>query len=541
MSTVATEVHHEEHPSGIMRWITTTNHKDIGTLYLWFAFIMFFIGGFMALIIRSELFQPGLQFVDPQFFNSMTTMHAIIMIFGVVMPAFTGLANWLIPMMIGGTDMALPRMNNWSFWILPFAFCMMMSTLFMDGGGPAGGWTLYPPLTLQTGDALPFVIFSIHFMGMSSIMGAINVIATILNMRAPGMTLMKMPLFVWTWLITAYLLIAVMPVLAGAVTMLLTDKFFGTSFFNAAGGGDPVLFQHIFWFFGHPEVYILILPSFGVVSSIIPTFARKPLFGYSSMVYATASIAFLSFIVWAHHMFTAGMPLAGELFFMFSTMLIAVPTGVKVFNWVSTMWKGAMTFETPMLFSIAFIILFTIGGFSGLMLAITPADFQYHDTYFVVAHFHYVLVPGSIFTIIAATYYWLPKWTGHMYNEVLGKTHFWLSAIFVNITFFPMHFLGLAGMPRRIPDYALQFSDYNQIATIGAFGFGFAQFIFLWLVIQTIRGGAQATDRVWEGAEGLEWTLSSPPPYHSFTIPPNVEGEWNWFTHAHIETTKTRS
>ena len=541
MSTVAAEEHHEEHPSGIMRWITTTNHKDIGTLYLWFSFIMFFIGGFMALIIRTELFQPGLQFVDPQFFNSMTTMHAIVMIFGVVMPAFTGLANWLIPMMIGGTDMALPRMNNWSFWILPFAFTMMLSTLFMDGGGPAGGWTLYPPLTLQTGDALPFVIFSIHFMGMSSIMGAINVIATILNMRAPGMTLMKMPLFVWTWLITAYLLIAVMPVLAGGVTMLLTDKFFGTSFFNAAGGGDPVLFQHIFWFFGHPEVYILILPSFGVISSIIPTFARKPLFGYSSMVYATASIAFLSFIVWAHHMFTVGMPLAGELFFMFATMLIAVPTGVKVFNWVSTMWKGAMTFETPMLFAIAFIILFTIGGFSGLMLAITPADFQYHDTYFVVAHFHYVLVPGSIFAIIAAVYYWLPKWTGHMYSEKLGKTHFWLSTIFVNVTFFPMHFVGLAGMPRRIPDYALQFSDYNQIATVGAFGFGFAQIIFLWLVIQTIRGGVKATDRVWEGAEGLEWTLPSPAPYHSFTTPPNVIGEWNWFTHEHIETTKTRS
>ena len=541
MSAGAAEEHHEEHPSGIMRWITTTNHKDIGTLYLWFSLIMFFIGGFMALIIRSELFQPGLQFVDPQFFNSMTTMHAIVMIFGVVMPAFTGLANWLIPMMIGGTDMALPRMNNWSFWILPFAFAMMLSTLFMDGGGPAGGWTLYPPLTLQTGDALPFVIFSIHFMGMSSIMGAINVIATILNMRAPGMTLMKMPLFVWTWLITAYLLIAVMPVLAGGVTMLLTDKFFGTSFFNAAGGGDPVLFQHIFWFFGHPEVYILILPSFGVVSSIIPTFARKPLFGYSSMVYATASIAFLSFIVWAHHMFTVGMPLAGELFFMFATMLIAVPTGVKVFNWVSTMWRGAMTFETPMLFAIAFIVLFTIGGFSGLMLAITPADFQYHDTYFVVAHFHYVLVPGAIFAIIAAAYYWLPKWTGHMYNETLGKTHFWLTTIFVNITFFPMHFVGLAGMPRRIPDYALQFSDYNQIATIGAFGFGFSQLLFLWIVIQTIRGGVTATDRVWEGAEGLEWTLSSPPPYHSFTTPPNVVGEWNWFTHEHIETTKTRS
>ncbi|MBT3519905.1 MAG: cytochrome c oxidase subunit I [Gammaproteobacteria bacterium] len=523
MSSVVKDEHHDEHPSGIMRWITTTNHKDIGTLYLWFAMIMFFIGGLMALVIRSELFQPGLQFVDPQFFNSMTTMHALVMIFGVVMPAFTGLANWMIPIMVGGPDMALPRMNNWSFWIMPFAFSMLLSTLFMDGGAPAGGWTLYPPLSLQTGDAFPFLIFAIHFMGLSSIMGAINIVATILNMRAPGMTLMKMPLFVWTWLITAFLLIAVMPVLAGGVTMLLTDKFFGTSFFNAAGGGDPVMFQHIFWFFGHPEVYILILPSFGVVSAIIPTFARKPLFGYASMVYATASIAFLSFIVWAHHMFTVGMPLAGEVFFMFATMLIAVPTGVKVFNWVTTMWKGAMTFETPMLFAIGFIVMFTIGGFSGLMLAITPADFQYHDTYFVVAHFHYVLVPGSIFAIMAACYYWLPKWTGNMYSETLGKTHFWLSTIFVNLTFFPMHFVGLAGMPRRIPDYSLQFADYNMIASIGAFGFGFAQLIFLYLIIKTIKGGTKATDQVWEGAEGLEWTLSSPPPYHSFNTPPVIK------------------
>ena len=520
MSTVATDDHHDDHvesPYSIKRWLFTTNHKDIGTLYLWFSFIMFIIGGVMALIIRSELFQPGLQFVDPQFFNSMTTMHAIVMIFGVVMPAFTGLANWLIPMMVGATDMALPRMNNWSFWILPFAFTMMLSTLFMDGGGPAGGWTLYPPLTLQTGDALPFVILAIHFMGLSSIMGAINVIATILNMRAPGMTLMKMPLFVWTWLITAYLLIAVMPVLAGAVTMLLTDKYFGTSFFNAAGGGDPVMFQHIFWFFGHPEVYILILPSFGVISSIIPTFARKPLFGYASMVYATGSIAFLSFIVWAHHMFTVGMPLAGELFFMFATMLIAVPTGVKVFNWVATMWRGAMTFETPMLFALGFIVMFTIGGFSGLMLALAPVDFQYHDTYFVVAHFHYVLVPGSIFAIIAAVYYWLPKWCGNMYNEGLGKLHFWLSTIFVNLTFFPMHFVGLAGMPRRIPDYALQFSDYNMMATVGAFGFGFAQIIFLYVVIQAIRSGKKATSQVWENAEGLEWTLASTLPQLYYT------------------------
>jgi cytochrome c oxidase subunit 1 len=393
----------------------------------------------------------------------------------------------------------------------------------MDGGGPAGGWTLYPPLTLQTGDALPFVILSMHFMGLSSIMGAINVVATVLNMRAPGMTLMKMPLFVWTWLITAYLLIAVMPVLAGGITMLLTDKYFGTSFFNAAGGGDPVMFQHIFWFFGHPEVYILILPSFGVVSSIIPTFARKPLFGYASMVYATGAIAFLSFIVWAHHMFTVGMPLAGELFFMFATMLIAVPTGVKVFNWIATMWRGSMTFETPMLFALGFIVMFSIGGFSGLMLALAPVDFQYHDTYFVVAHFHYVLVPGSIFAIIAAVYYWLPKWCGNMYSEGLGKTHFWLSTIFVNLTFFPMHFVGLAGMPRRIPDYALQFSDYNMMATIGAFGFGLSQLLFLVLVIKAIRSGKKATSQVWEDAEGLEWTLPSPAPYHSFSTPPAIK------------------
>jgi cytochrome c oxidase subunit 1 len=419
--------------------------------------------------------------------------------------------------------MALPRLNNWSFWILPFAFTMLLSTLFFESGGPAAGWTLYPPLSLQGGNSMPFVIFSLHLLGASSILGAINVIATILNMRAPGMTLMKMPIFVWTWLITAFLLIASMPVLAGAITMLLTDRFYGTSFFTAAGGGDPVLFQHIFWFFGHPEVYILILPAFGIVSTIIPAFSRKKLFGYDSMVYATASIALLSFIVWAHHMFTVGMPLAGEIFFMFTTMLIAVPTGVKVFNWVATMWKGSMTFETPMLFALAFIILFTIGGFSGLMLAITPADFQYHDTYFVVAHFHYVLVPGAVFAIIAAVYYWLPKWTGKMYNETLGKVHFWMTTIFVNITFFPMHFVGLAGMPRRIPDYAVQFTDFNQIASVGAFGFGLSQLLFVYILFLTLRQPVTAEDKSWDGAEGLEWTLPSPAPYHSFDTPPKVE------------------
>jgi cytochrome c oxidase subunit 1 len=374
------------------------------------------------------------------------------------------------------------------------------------------------------GDGFPFMIFAIHLAGISSIMGAINVVVTILNMRAPGMTLMKMPLFVWTWLITAYLLIATMPVLAGAVTMLLTDKFAATSFFSAAGGGDPVMYQHIFWFFGHPEVYILILPAFGIVSAIIPTFARKPLFGYSSMVYATASIAFLSFIVWAHHMFTVGMPVVGELFFMYATMMIAVPTGVKVFNWVSTMWKGSMTFETPMLFAIGFVIMFTIGGFSGLMLAIAPADFQYHDTYFVVAHFHYVLVTGAVYSIMAAAYYWLPKWTGNMYNESLGKWHFWISTISVNVLFFPQHFLGLAGMPRRIPDYAVQFADWNMISSIGGFVFGLSQLMFVWVIYKAVKGGEKASDQVWEGATGLEFEqLPSPAPYHSFNEAPVIK------------------
>lgn len=509
---------------GITRWLYTTNHKDIGSMYLWFSFTMFILGGIFALIIRAELFQPGLQIVEPNFFNQMTTMHGLVMVFGAVMPAFVGLANWMVPMMIGAPDMALPRMNNWSFWILPFAFAMLSSTLFMDGGAPNFGWTFYAPLsTTYAPPSVTFFIFAIHIMGASSIMGAINIIATILNMRAPGMTLMKMPLFVWTWLITAYLLILVMPVLAGVVTMMLMDIHFGTSFFNAAGGGDPVLFQHIFWFFGHPEVYIMILPAFGIISAIIPTFARKPLFGYASMVYATASIAFLSFIVWAHHMFTAGMPVAGELFFMYATMLIAVPTGVKVFNWAATMFKGSMTFETPMLFAIAFVILFTIGGFSGLMLAIAPADFQYHDTYFVVAHFHYVLVPGAIFSITAGVYYWLPKWCGKMYNETLGKTHFWLAFIGINVTFFPMHFSGLAGMPRRIPDYNMMFADWNMISSVGAFLFGAAQILFLYIVIATIVSGRKATDQVWENPEGLEWTVPSPAPYHTFSTPPEIK------------------
>jgi len=515
--------HAHDHPHGWRRWVYATNHKDIGSLYLWFSFAMLLVGGVNALLLRSELFQPGLQIVEPEFFNQLTTMHGLIMVFGAIMPAFVGFANWQIPLMIGCSDMAFARMNNFSFWLLPVAGALLVVSYLVPGGATAAGWTLYAPLSVQMGPGMDLAIFAVHIMGASSIMGSINIITTILNMRAPGMTLMKMPMFVWTWLITAYLLIAVMPVLAGAITMVLTDRHFGTSFFNAAGGGDPVMYQHIFWFFGHPEVYIMILPAFGIVSEIIPAFARKKLFGYSSMVYATASIAILSFIVWAHHMFTTGMPTTGQLFFMYATMLIAVPTGVKIFNWVATMWRGSMTFETPMLFAIGFIFVFTMGGLTGIILAVAPLDIQLHDTYYVVAHFHYVLVAGSLFALFGGAYFWLPKWTGHMYDEKLGKLHFWSSIISFNVTFFPMHFLGLAGMPRRYADYPMQFADFNALVTVGAFWFGLSQLIFLAVVLKCIKGGEKAADKPWEGAEGLEWTIPSPAPFHTFETPPTVK------------------
>ncbi|HSC79296.1 MAG TPA: cytochrome c oxidase subunit I [Chitinolyticbacter sp.] len=525
----ADEAHgHDDHghhaSTGWRRWVYATNHKDIGTLYLWFAFTMFIVGGLMALGIRAELFNPGLQFWQPEFFNQLTTLHGIIMVFGAIMPAFTGLANWMLPLMLGAPDMAFARMNNWSFWLLPPSALLLVISLFVPGGAAAGGWTLYPPLSLQFGMGMDLAIFSIHLLGLSSIMGSINIVVTVLNMRAPGMTLMRMPMFAWTSLVTAYLLIAVAPVLAGAVTMLLTDRHFGTHFFKAVGGGDPVLFQHIFWFFGHPEVYIMALPAFGIVSQIIPAFARKPLFGYHSMVYATASIAILSFMVWAHHMFSVGMPATAQLFFMFMTMLIAVPTGVKVFNWIATMWQGSMSFETPMLFAVGFVCLFTVGGFSGLVLSIAPVDTQMHDTYYVVAHFHYVLVAGALFSLFGAVYYWLPKWTGYMYSEKMGKFHFWWSMIWFNVTFFPMHFLGLAGMPRRIPDYPLQFTDFNTLASVGAFCFGLGQLIFLYNVIHTIRGGVgKAPANPWEGSHTLEWEVPSPAPHHTWETPPARE------------------
>ncbi|GAA3995475.1 cytochrome c oxidase subunit I [Comamonas faecalis] len=511
--------------TGWRRWLFATNHKDIGTLYLLFSFTMLMIGGLLAMLIRAELFQPGLQIFNPEMFNQLTTMHGLIMVFGAIMPAFVGFANWMIPLQIGASDMAFARMNNFSFWLLPPAGFMLSAAFFMPGGAPAAGWTLYAPLSAQMGMSLDAAIFALHIMGASSIMGAINIIVTILNMRAPGMTLMKMPMFCWSWLITAYLLIAVMPVFAGAITMTLTDRHFGTSFFNPAGGGDPVMYQHIFWFFGHPEVYIMILPAFGMISQIVPTFARKKLFGYTSMVYAIAAIATMSMIVWAHHMFTTGMPVTGQLFFMYATMVIAIPTGVKVFNWTATMWRGSMTFETPMLWAVGFIFVFTIGGFTGVIPAVVPIDTQIQDTYYIIAHFHYVLVAGSLFAIYGAYYYWAPKWTGVMYDETRGKIHFWWSIISFNVAFFPMHFLGLAGMPRRYADYPMQFADFNMIASIGAFFFGIAQvYFFVAVVVPMMRGkGEKAPQRPWEGAEGLEWEVPSPAPMHTFVEPPKLD------------------
>lgn len=520
---------HPPVPEGWLRWATTTNHKEIGTLYLMFSLTMFFIGGAMALLIRAELFQPGLQLMQPEFYNQLIGEHALIMIFGALMPAATGFANWMLPLMIGAPDMALPRLNNWGFWLLPPAALLLILpfilALFGVGTGAIDtGWTFYPPLSVQGGMGIDFAIFAIHLFGISSIMGSINIVVTLMNLRAPGMTLMSMPLFAWGWLITALMLLATMPVLAGAVTMLLTDRHFGTHFFNAAGGGDPILFQHLFWFFGHPEVYIVLLPLWGLIPHVLEAFSRKPAYGHRAQVWAFIVVGILSVVVWGHHMFTAGQPTPALMWFMFATMSISVPLAVLFLCWIATMWRGSMTFETPMLFAVGFIVLFGIGGLTGLVLADVAADAQYHHSYFIVAHFHYALFAGGIMGVMAGVYYWLPKMTGRMFSETLGRWHFWLTVIGFNFTFMPQFFLGLAGMPRRIPDYALQFSEFNLISSLGAFVLGFSQLLLAWNIWRGIRGhGEPAGDRPWEGARGLEWEFSSPPPLHTWETPPIIE------------------
>ncbi len=528
---------HADHPKPgfFTRWFMSTNHKDIGILYLVTAAIVGLISVAFTMYMRLELMEPGVQYMNldgmpnGHIWNVLVTGHGILMMFFVVIPAlFGGFGNYFMPLMIGAPDMAFPRMNNLSYWLYVAGTSLAVVSLFTPGGdglyGAGVGWVLYPPLsTHEAGMSMDLAIFAVHLSGASSILGAINIITTFLNMRAPGMTLHKVPLFPWSVVVTAFMILLALPVLAGAITMLLTDRNFGTTFFSPDGGGDPILYQHILWFFGHPEVYIIIVPGFGIVSHVISTFSRKPIFGYLPMVYAMIAIGALGFVVWAHHMYTVGLSPTQQSYFMLATMVIAVPTGIKIFSWIATMWGGSIEFKTPMLWAMGFLFLFTVGGVTGVVLSQAAIDRAYHDTYYVVAHFHYVMSLGAVFCIFAGIYYWIGKMTGRQYPELAGKIHFWMMFIGANLTFFPQHFLGRQGMPRRYMDYPEQFAQWNFVSSIGAFISGASFLLFFGIVYYTLRHGVRVTDPQYWGPQPdatLEWTLSNPPPEHTFEILP---------------------
>ena len=531
----ATLSHDNHHKVGFFtRWFMSTNHKDIGILYIFTAALFGFIAVAFTVYMRLELMEPGVQYMlldgepNGHLWNVMITGHGILMMFFVVIPAlFGGFGNYFMPLMIGAPDMAFPRMNNLSYWLFVAGASLAVASLLAPGGngqlGSGVGWVLYAPLsTSEAGMSMDLAIFAIHLSGASSILSAINMITTFLNMRAPGMSMMKVPLFPWSILITAFLILLSLPVLAGAITMLLTDRNFGTTFFDAAGGGDPVLYQHLLWFFGHPEVYMIVVPGFGIVSHVISTFSKKPIFGYVPMVWAMIAIGALGFVVWAHHMYTVGMSVTQQAYFMLATMVIAVPTGVKIFSWIATMWGGSIEFKTPMLWAVGFIFLFTVGGVTGIVLAQAGIDRAYHDTYYVVAHFHYVMSLGAVFCIFAGIYYWIGKMSGRQYPEWAGKLHFWAMFIGSNITFFPQHFLGRQGMPRRYIDYPEQFALWNYVSSIGAF-ISFGSFLFFFgIIFYTLMWGRKVEEAAYWGAHAdtLEWTLPNPPPEHTFeTLP----------------------